>query len=288
MTPDWFGTTIEVFDPTAPPSDQTPLASQQTAGRFYQTSGMSCLWTRCGAAFGRFRKGRHRFAKGKSIMAEPFIPRADAAAQLWMRAFAGGISLDPARYMIAPAQSALISEVVQRFCAAMLVSSNEATRTKPSLIVKQNARAAAERVCREYARLIKFNLGIDDADKVAIGVKPINLSRSEVTVPQTFPLLGIIGATPGRQVLCYHDSTTPDRSAKPFGAHQLLLYRAIADERVAGPEQAKFYKGFTRSRMPVDFEQEHDGKIATYFACWSGRRGETGPWSESVSMRIAA
>jgi hypothetical protein len=40
--------------------------------------------------------------------------------------------------------------------------------------------------------------------------------------------------------------------------------------------------------MDVDFQPEHDGKVATYFACWSGRRGETGPWSASVSMRIAA
>ena len=102
------------------------------------------------------------------------------------------------------------------------------------------------------------------------------------------PLLKILGSTPGRHVLRYNDSLAPDRSAKPFGAHQLLLYRAVADERVSCPEQATFYKGFTRSRMPVDFKQEHDGKMATYFACWSGRRGETGPWSESVSMRIAA
>ena len=29
-------------------------------------------------------------------------------------------------------------------------------------------------------------------------------------------------------------------------------------------------------------------RTTTVSACWSGRTGETGPWSESVSMRIAA
>jgi hypothetical protein len=38
----------------------------------------------------------------------------------------------------------------------------------------------------------------------------------------------------------------------------------------------------------VDFTEDKDGKVATYYARWASVRGEVGPWSLPISMRIAA
>ena len=49
----------------------------------------------------------------------------------------------------------------------------------------------------------------------------------------------------------------------------------------------KFAK-FTRNPIVVPFAEADDGKIATYYGRWASVRGEVGPWSLPVSMRIAA
>jgi hypothetical protein len=107
-------------------------------------------------------------------------------------------------------------------------------------------------------------------------------------VPQTSPLLSILGATPGAQTLRYADSNTPDAAAKPFGAMLIQIYVAIADSAVIDADDASFYGAFTRNPVDVNFAQGDDGKMATYVARWQSRRGEVGPWSLPVSMRIVA
>jgi hypothetical protein len=62
----------------------------------------------------------------------------------------------------------------------------------------------------------------------------------------------------------------------------------VASEPTADENDAKFYGAFTRNPIGVLFDDESDGKVATYFARWSTIRGEVGPWSVPVAMRIAA
>lgn len=57
--------------------------------------------------------------------------------------------------------------------------SQGATREHP----KDDARTSAERICRQYASLIKPNAGISDPDKLAIGVPPVNTDRNPINIP---------------------------------------------------------------------------------------------------------
>jgi hypothetical protein len=175
---------------------------------------------------------------------------------------------------------------VGAFADAYAVAMSPGTRTKVTVAGKDAARGAAEGPIRQLAGQIKVNAGVSDADKIAINVPTVNLKRSPINVPASSPLLKLIGATPGKQVLSYHDSRSPDRRAKPFGAASLQLFRAVGDAPVSDPGQAKFYEAVTRN--PVEVEVEFDpadaGKCATYFARWASRRGDVGPWSLPVSM----
>jgi hypothetical protein len=54
------------------------------------------------------------------------------------------------------------------------------------------------------------------------------------------------------------------------------------------PANARLIGDYTRNPVVVAFEHRADGKKATYFARWKGSRGDVGPWSTPVSMRIAA
>jgi hypothetical protein len=195
-----------------------------------------------------------------------FIPSQDPQALIWMQTFSAGISANPSLYLLTAPDAATIAAAVHEFDLALAESSDPATRTAVTVAQKDDSRTAAEAVCRQFAILIKYNAGISDPDKIAIGVRPVNPSREPIECPQTSPLLNVIAATPGVQTLRYADSTTP----------------------ITDPEAARFYGKFTRNPIGVDFEAADNGKQATYFARWASRRGETGPWSLPVTMAIAA
>jgi hypothetical protein len=221
-------------------------------------------------------------------VASDYIPKPDAEALIWMQTFAAGISASVATYDLVAADATAINAAVDAFASANSVAASPATRTPVSINLRDVARDAAESICRQYASQIKVNAGISDANKIAIGVRPINTDRVPVPPPGTSPLLNIVLATPGVQQLRFADSLTPDSGAKPIGAASLQVFVAVGTAAVTDPDAADFKGAFTRNPVAMDFPAADDGKVATYFARWANSKGEVGPWSLPVSMRIAA
>jgi hypothetical protein len=221
-------------------------------------------------------------------MGDNYIPARDGQALTWMQTFATGIAAAPATYQLTTAAAASISSAVDAYATAYAESQDPALRTTVIVATKDETRNTAEQLCRQYAILIKFNAGISDADKIAIGVRPVNPSRVPIGVPASSPLVSVIGATPGSQTLRFADTATPDKAAKPFGAVTLLLFVAIGEEATSDPAAGRYVGSFTKNPVGVGFDAADAGKVATYFARWQSRRGEVGPWSGAVSMRIVA
>jgi hypothetical protein len=217
-----------------------------------------------------------------------YIPAEDGPAQEWMTTYASGISANPGLYMLSPADATAITNAVNAYVAARAVTLVPATKTKVTVLAKDNARLSAEQICRQYAMVIKENAGIPDEAKVNIGVRPPNETREPITCPQSQPVLSVVAATDGAQTLRFADALTPNTGAKPFGAVSLQLFVAVAEDEVADPASAKFQGNFTKNPIALAFSAEDDQKKVTYFARWQSRKGETGPWSAPVSMSIAA
>jgi hypothetical protein len=226
--------------------------------------------------------------KGTRAMANDYLPRKEAKALQWMESFAANISANPPLYMLTPADAASIQGAVDLFAAAFFLGKAPGTATRVTVLEKDQARVAAEQICRQYYSLIKLNAGISDSDKVGIGVRPLNRGRRPINCPMTSPALNILAATPGRQTLFFRDSLSPDSGGKPFGAIHLQLFVALGEAKSASRESARFYGTFTRNPMTVKFDQGDDGRVATYFGRWASRRNQVGPWSLPVSMRVAA
>lgn len=221
-------------------------------------------------------------------MPDGYIPPEDANALLWMQAFASGLTANPALYGLTAADAAAIQNAVDAYDSALTVANNPGTRTTVTVNDKNTSRNSAEQICRQFAMQIKHNDGISDADKIAIGVRPINSEREPIDAPTTSPLLNVIAATPGAHTVRFSDTMTPDSAAKPFGAANLQLFVAIDDAEESDPGKAQFIGAYTRNPIGVDFSAADEGKEATYFARWASRRGDVGPWSLPVSMRVAA
>jgi hypothetical protein len=225
---------------------------------------------------------------GRDDMANRFPPRADGAALGAMQHFVEGIAQQPGAFMLGEPDVKCLRQAVGRFADAYRAASNRATRSTTDVVLKDQMRASAEALIRGYANRIRVNAGIRDELKIAVGVNPDNPTRSKRFVQPTSPVLTVVAATNGAHTLRYADSLAPNRVAKPFGATTLLLFVAIGDEPATDPKSARHYGNFTRNQIVVNFDSKHRRKTATYFARWSGQRGDVGPWSIPVSMTIAA
>jgi hypothetical protein len=190
---------------------------------------------------------------------------------------------------VTASEAAAVLAAVSEFGDALALVQNPATKTEVTVANKDDARLSAEQIVRQFGIGIKYNAGISDGDKIAIGVRPVNNTRNPIPTPSSTPILGFIGSTAdGAHTLRYSDTNTPDSRSKPFGAASMQLFVAIAATPVTDPEDAEFYAVFTRNPLSVGFDPADGGKYATYFARWCTARGEPGPWSAALSRRIAA
>jgi hypothetical protein len=217
-----------------------------------------------------------------------YIPSNEDGFQTWGLNFANTISGNPPQWMLTAAQALSIQNAVDDFVAKKIIANTELTRNKQTIADKDDARSIAETMCRQYAMMIKDNIGITDGDKLLVGVRPINPDRENIDPPSTQPLLNILGNTPGIQTVVYADTTTPDSKAKAPGATSLQLFRGIGTEENLPVSQCQFYGAMTRNPIDVEFDEDDDGKISTFYARWANAKGEVGPFSLPISMRIAA
>lgn len=217
-----------------------------------------------------------------------YIGKTDAEIRDWLQNFATKIFSDPAKYMTSVAESVGIKNAVDAYDAAYLDAIDPEQRTPVVISIKDEMRNAAVQLCRQYASLIKLNVGISDADKIAAGVRPVNPNRDPIECPQTQVVLNVVAATFGNHTLRFADTLTPESAGKPFGASELQLFVAVAADVVTDPLAARFYNKFTKNPLAVAFAHADNNKQASYFARWAGRRGDFGPWSNPVTLAIAA
>lgn len=198
---------------------------------------------------------------------------------------------------------AAITQAVADYQRAYDIAKNPKTHTRDAVQVKDQTRNAMVKFLRGYARRIRANDGISDADKIALGLPPHKLDKTRRQCPQTSPRLGLMGVTPGMHTLSIEDSIEDAQRKKPFGATRWELFMTLIgpdeivpqsptlpDERgiatigdTAQPVRWAWYVGsFTRFRAAVRHPQPPQPMRAVYWARWANNRGEFGPWSHAL------
>jgi hypothetical protein len=223
-----------------------------------------------------------------------YMGTTDAAQVTWLRTFVDALSASPATYFVDPAAAVTLDGLVTTVEASFATggttgrfANNPATYTPVTAALFAADLSAAKATAAPQAQQIRQNLGIDDADKIAAGVRPLNNSRIPIPVPVSIPILNVLFAAPGTHTLEFADSATPASKTKPFGAIHLQLFVNIGVAAVMDPLLADYLLSATRNPVFAGFLAGDNGKIATYFARWVTRKGGTGDWSAPVAMTIA-
>lgn len=221
-------------------------------------------------------------------MSGSYIPTRDAELESWLANFKTLIAANPTNYGLVAGDATTITNSYNAWHTDFLAATNPTTRTHVTIAAKEAQKILTLDVVRTYAATIRANGAVSDALKLGLGLNVHDTLPTPIPAPSTYPLLSINGAGPLMQDLRAADQTSPTRRAKPHGAAGLLMFRAIGTAAATDPGDAAFLGFVTKAAFTSSFDSADDGKVATYFGRWTNAKGEVGPWSAPVSMRIAA
>lgn len=220
-------------------------------------------------------------------MSTDYIPQKDTLTAAWAANFSGLITATPGAYGLMASDAATIATSYTLFNTALNLVLNPATKTRATVADKNAKKLAMLATLRQYAQVIKRNLGVTNEAKVALGLTIDDTGRAPVPAPTTLPVLNVVNTVPLRQAVDFRDITTPDRRAKPAGVKAMMLVQAIGTTPPADPGALPTYALATKQPYVVAFNPGDRGKNAYYFGRWITAAGLTGPWSAMAELIIA-
>lgn len=230
-------------------------------------------------------------------MSRRFLPVREAEFDAWLANFSDLIAAAPATYGLTAGDAAALSAAVAAWHAAYVIAFSPATRTVATVADKRNAKARVTAVTRSLAARVRSNGAVAPELKVNLGLVLRSVTGSPVSAPQSVPRLSMRAMDARLHILRATDSVS-ERAGKPERVAGLVVFRAVADGPMASAEvtgdgqnerQGPAYLGlFTRGRIVSEFTAADRGKTATYFARWVNAKGQPGPWSQGLSVPIAA
>lgn len=221
-------------------------------------------------------------------MANSWIPTLDGPLDTFALNFQTLIAASPTSYGLVAADATAITAAYTTWHAAYLAAVNPTTRTHATIMTKNIQKANVLSVLRGYGATIRVNRAVTDALKIGLGLHVRDTTPTPIPPPSSYPLLTIDSFNLGTLALHAADQNTPDKKARPAGTSGLLLFSVVGPAAATVPTGLEFSAFLTRPTFENTFSPDDSGKTVTYFGRWTNGKGELGPWSPPVSIRIAA
>lgn len=220
-------------------------------------------------------------------MAVSYIPTKDALFEAWDLNFTTLLTANPALYGVSAADATAQTGYYSTWHTAFLVVSNPATKTKPAVAAKNAARVAATHGIRPLAQAIARNPGVTNANKLALG---LNLQSSTgptpLPPPSSYPILALVGLTPGNMTLKFTDSLDGVSRKKPAGVISGILFGKVSATPITDPTLLDYLDVFNSQPFDLDTNAFDKGSTIYLAAQWTTRTGLRGPWSPLLSTII--
>lgn len=214
-----------------------------------------------------------------------YIPDSDADFSTWLNNFItyananlttlGLVAADVTP--VATAATAFDTEVENNVAAQ---ASAKGARQK-----KDDARSAVEELARRLVQRLQTSTTVKDGDRHSLGLHVRSTTRTAASVPTTRPVATIDTSQRLQHTISFGDETTPGSRKKPAGAMGCEIWVKLGTAP-ADPSELSFLAMDTKTPYTAVYDGADAGKPAFYMLRWINRRGERGPWSQTVSATI--
>jgi hypothetical protein len=215
-----------------------------------------------------------------------YIPRADADFDAWLKNFVDYVAANAADLGLTPAQVTSAQTVRADWGVKYPASTTAQAAANSAVQGKTDSRSGAEVFVRSLVGSIQANSAVTDAQRQALGITVRSASRTATGPPTSRPVATIDTSQRLRHTINFSDESTPNSRAKPDGVQGCEIWMKVGDPAPAGPNDVHYVALDTRTPYVTEFDAADAGKTAYYMLRWISTRGETGPWSATVSGTI--
>lgn len=219
-------------------------------------------------------------------MSGPYIPTKDADVLSWSTNFDTLITATPTAYGLTAPQALVYAGLHAAFAASYAAAVAPSTRTIATVATKDTDKFDLLAEARLLANVVQAWPSITPTLLADLGLTVRDVTPTPIAAPTTFPILSVVAASMLAHIMRYADELTPAARKKPFGAIALELWKFVGTTIPAGPEGCSFHGDITKNPAPIAFGSGDGGKLCTYYARWTTRRGLVGPWSAAVTLTV--
>ena len=214
-----------------------------------------------------------------------YMPKAISLFILWGNNFVNYMFANGYKWGISLEELAELKAQWEATLALIEQAKNPALNSHLAVVRKDAAVKAFKEKARGYVRHELHNRAVTNADRIALGMKIRDLSRTPIGRPTTMPHI-IIDVTNPRQICFRFRDKDSHSEAKPRGVIGAVAAWSISNTRP--PDQDALPHSFLATRSPytIPFSEEDRGKTIYLALCWQNARGQRGPWSDIASAVI--
>jgi hypothetical protein len=219
-------------------------------------------------------------------MSIDFVPSADADFNIWQQNFYTYVNAHLAELGLTAADLATLTTAQSSWQNAF--SSHVAAQAAAlgARQGKDTARDSFETLTRAFVRRVQAIPSVTDAARASMNIT-VARDRAPAIPPTTRPVVSVSTDQRLRHTINFVDETTPTSKGKPDGVTGCEVWNKVGDTPT-GPSQLTYLATDTRTPYVAEFNETEGGKTAHYMLRWVNSKGETGPWSQTVSATITA
>jgi hypothetical protein len=215
-----------------------------------------------------------------------YIPRSDADFSAWIQTFRNGINSAPTTFGFLPADVTTLQNLATDFDDAR--SSNDVAQAQAAAAnaEKDAKRSLVEDFIRGRVARIQTLPAVTDAQRNLLGITVRSSTRTAVVAPTTKPVATVDTNQRLQHTINFVDELTPNTRAKPDGVRGCEIWVKVDGPAPTDPSELKYLATDTRTPYQAEYDGNQGGKLAHYMLRWISTRGETGPWSQTLSATI--
>ncbi len=127
------------------------------------------------------------------------------------------------------------------------------------------------------------NPKISDADRVRMDITVRNNTHTPVPPPESFPVGTVDFSVRLQHSISFYDQASAHSNAKPEGVTGCEVYLKVDGDAPKSVDEMHFQGTCSASPFVLKFDTSKAGKTAYYWLRWVNRKGEAGPWSNTIS-----
>lgn len=215
-----------------------------------------------------------------------YIPVTDAEFDTWIHNFSHYASSHLAELGLVAADLSPITDGVTDWDAAYADHVAAQAAARGASQTKSASRNSLETDVRPLVQRIQTSATVDNAHRANLGVTIRSAEHSPIGVPDSRPIGTIDTSQRLRHKINFSDEHTPTRRAKPEGVMGCEIWVKVGEAAPVDPSELHFLATDTATPYVAEYDGGDANKAAHYMLRWVNRKGETGPWSQTVSATI--